>query len=343
MKRVITILALLFPLSVCAQNKGFTIQGCVINGVSTVPNVYVALGDTAWNNAGEARTNRNGTFTLSSVPEGSYMLSIHTGFFQKRQKIDVNSSIALDTILVEEDMLGPTIWYLQKTDTAPSANPYYLQYLDYRRAIDALNINYSRKTHTYNVDSIDDANSVLASLHGLSIEEGWLLDVYYSGGNMGGNVIFYTRRTSDSKIAVNGELPESATDLMSHMEVEFTPEGIWSAYQLVQASCYLPKYWHGGYFDYCGIFTLSEVRHRSPALRDSLTTTPEIDTRVDIIDANHATVTAYWWNDWVGLFLETIPVERVGNTVRFILPDNRPCYFHAAKQPIVSYDCGIQY
>ncbi len=343
MKRIITILTLLFPLSICAQNKGFTIWGCVSNGASTVPNVYVALGDTAWDDAGETRTNRNGTFTLSSVPKGSYTLRIRDGLFYETKKIEVHSNITLDTILIEERMMEPTIWYLQKTDTTPSANRYYQQYLHYRRAIDALNISYSRKTYSYNVDSIDNANSVLTSLHGLSIEEGWLLDVYYGGGDLGGNVIFYTRRTSDPKIAVNGDLPESATDLMSHMEVDFTPEGIWSAYQLIQASCYLPKYWHGGYFDYSGIFTLDEVRHRSPALRDSLTTTPEIDTRVDIIDANHATVTAYWWNDWVGLFRETIPVERVGNTVRFILPDNRPSYFHTAKQPIVSYDCGIDY
>lgn len=344
MNRLMLILSMLFSLTLCAQEKGFSIRGYVSNGVGMVPAMRVTLlGDTSWNNIAKTQTDRNGMFFLDNVPEGSYILLVYGSFYPSEQEIDVHSNLTLDTVLVEETMLEPTIWYLQKTDSTSPADPYYRQYLDYRRAIDALNISYSRATLSYSVDSIPDATSVLATFRGISLEKGWLLDVYYGGGQMGGAVSFYIRQTREPKTPINEDLSETSKDLLSHLKVDFTPEGIWSAYQLAISSSYLPKFWHGGYFDYCGIFALDEVRHRSLALRDSLATTPEIHTHIDIIDADHATVTAYWWNDWVGLFEETVSVERTGNTVRFLFPDDRPSYFHAAKRTLVPYDCGIEF
>ncbi|MBP5676984.1 MAG: carboxypeptidase regulatory-like domain-containing protein [Bacteroidales bacterium] len=322
MKRTLFILMLLSPLALFAQEKGFTIRGYVSNGVGIVPEVYVSIGDTSWDDLGGTRTDRNGEFTLNNIPQGTYTIRIHSGFNNLHQKLDINSDLTLDTILIEEEELESNIWYLQKTDSTPATDPYLRQYLDFRHAIDAMNLSYSWKTHSYNVDSLPDANSVLTSLRGVSIDEGWLLDVYCEGQYGGGGVKFYTRRTDEPKRPLREEFPEVDLEVMPHIQVEFTPEGVWSAYQLANAFGYLPKWWHAYYYNYCGIFALDEVRHRSPALRDSLATTPEIHPHVEMLNADSALVTAYWWNDWEGLTEETVLVERVGHSVRLTTYDN---------------------
>lgn len=311
---------LLSPLALFAQEKGFTIRGYVSNGVGMVPEENVSIGDTSWDNLGKTRTDRNGEFTLNNIPQGTYTIRLKGS---SSIRLEVDSDLMLDTILVEEEDLEWNIWFLQKTDPEPATDPYLRQYLDFRHAIDAMNLSYSWKTHSYNVDSLPDANSVLTSLRGVSIDEGWLLDVYCEGQYGGGGVKFYTRRTDEPKRPLREEFPEVDLEVMPHIQVEFTPEGVWSAYQLANAFGYLPKWWHAYYYNYCGIFALDEVRHRSPALRDSLATTPEIHPHVEMLNADSALVTAYWWNDWEGLSEETVLVERVGHSVRFTSYDSK--------------------
>lgn len=258
--------------------------------------------------------------------------------------LGITSVRAQNTGLTEESSLTPSIWQLQK-QTTPS-DPYMQQYLDLRLAIDSLEIKQiceKFRFYQFNVDSIPDANSVLSSLRGISIEKGWVLDVKYEGTPYGSFVSFYTRRKNEPKLAttVKSSFPDPC--LPPHIQVEFTTEGIWSAFQLANSFRYLPKYSHCHYDDYCGIYSLDEVRCRSIALRDSLADMPEIYNSVTIHDTDHATITAYWWNDWAGLIEETVFVERTGNTVKFHFPGDENPDPRTMRHILVRYDCGVEF
>ena len=258
--------------------------------------------------------------------------------------LGITSVRAQNTGPTEESSLTPTIWQLQK-QTTPS-DTYMQQYLDLRLAIDSLEIKQiceKFRFYQFNVDSIPDANSVLSSLRGISIKKGWVLDVKYEGTPYGSFVSFYTRRKNEPKLATTVKASFPNPSLPPHIQVEFTTEGIWSAFQLSNSFRYLPKYSHCHYDDYCGIYSLDEVRCRSIALRDSLAGMPEIHNSVTIHDIDHATITAYWWNDWAGLIKETIFVERRGNTVKFHFPGDENPDPRTTRRILVRYNCGVEF
>ena len=338
MKRTLILLLASLLLASChAQDGEYTVRGYISNGAGGIPNVTVILGEDT------VRTDLDGQFVFNNVKQGKKKLVVYELFGLTSKQISVHSNITLDTIIIKEYFLDETIWFLQSHSFTDE--PYMQQYLDFRRAIDSLPLVFVSDTALdyYNVDSIPNANGVMDALRGVALEKGWLLDVYYGGGDMGGYVMFYTRHEGEPKIAMNGELGQRAYGLPPHIEVEFTPQGIWSAYQLSHSYSYLPKYWHANYSSCCGVFSLDEVRRRSPALRDSLATRPEIRNRVEIIDAEHAIVSAYWWNNWEGLYEETVFVERSDRTVRFIFPEHENPAPRASKRIIVPYDCGIMF
>ena len=325
--------------SVRAQ-KNFIIKGCVTNGACVVPNAIIYLDSI------EIRTDIGGNFIFKNVSEGVHRIRTYNFENNFDKEIEVRANITLDTIVVEQSLLTPTIWQLQKQTNA--SDPYMQQYLDFRLAIDSLNIKPIREKYRLkldiNVDSIPDANSVLNSLRGVSIEKGWLLDVKYKGTIWGdGYASFYTRRENEPKRTISDSVSFPFLGLPEHIQVAFTSEGIWSAYQLANSLYYLPKFGHDLYYDHCGIYSLDEIRCRSVALRDSLSTIPEIQNHVTIHDSVHASVTAYWWNDWVGLVEETTFVERLGNSVIFIFPDTRISDPRAMRRILVRYDCGIEF
>ena len=338
MKKIVLISALCsFWLLTNAQaQKNYTIKGCVTNGVCAVPNVIIQLDSI------KTRTDIGGNYYFQNVSKGAHYIS--TNNFYK--EIEVSSDITLDTIVVDERFLTPTIWHRQKQTT--TSDTYMQQYLDFRLAIDSLNIKPIREKYRLkldiNVDSIPNANSVLNSLRGVSIEKGWLLDVKYKGTIWGdGYASFYTRRENEPKQTISDSVSFPFFGLPEHIQVAFTSEGIWSAYQLANSLYYLPKFGHDLYYDHCGIYSLDEIRCRSVALRDSLSTIPEIQNHVTIHDSVHASVTAYWWNDWEGLVEETTSVERVENSVIFIFPDTRNSDPRAMRRILVRYDCGIEF
>ena len=301
-----------------------------------MPNVIIQLDSI------KTRTDIGGNYYFQNVSKGAHYIS--TNNFYK--EIEVSSDITLDTIVVDERFLTPTIWHRQKQTT--TSDTYMQQYLDFRLAIDSLNIKPIREKYRLkldiNVDSIPNANSVLNSLRGVSIEKGWLLDVKYKGTIWGdGYASFYTRRENEPKQTISDSVSFPFFGLPEHIQVAFTSEGIWSAYQLANSLYYLPKFGHDLYYDHCGIYSLDEIRCRSVALRDSLSTIPEIQNHVTIHDSVHASVTAYWWNDWEGLVEETTSVERVENSVIFIFPDTRNSDPRAMRRILVRYDCGIEF
>ena len=324
----------LWSLTNVQAQKIYTVKGCVTNGVCAVPNAIIRLDSII------TRTDIGGNYFFQNVSKGTHHIS--TNDFYK--EIDVSTDITLDTIVVDEQFITPTIWHIQKQTT--TSDSYKQQYLEFRLAIDSLNIKSFREKYRlkYNVDSIPNANSVLTSLRGVSIEKGWSLDVKYEGTIWGdGYVSFYTRRENEPKRAKSDSVSFPYFGLPQHIQVAFTSEGIWSAYQLANSIYYLPKHGHDLYYDYCGIYSLDEIRCRSVALRDSLSTIPEIQNHVTIHDSVHASVTAYWWNDWEGLVEETTSVERVGNSVIFIFPDTRISDPRAMRRILVRYDCGIEF
>ena len=334
---LIPLLASLLLASCHTQDGEYTVRGCISNGAGGIPNVIVILGEDT------VSTDLEGQFVFNNVKQGRKELLLDGPSGWTSKKIRVRSNITLDTIVIEEEILGETIWFLQSHSTIDE--PYMRQYLDFRRAIDSLPLVFVRDTALdhFNVDSIPNANRVMGALRGITPEKGWLLDVYYGGDDMGGSVMFYTRHEWEPKTPINGEIEKNAYGLLPHIQVDFTPQGIWSAYQLSKSYSYLPKFWHAHYSESCGVFTLDEVRRRSPALRDSLASTPEIRNRVEIIDDDHAIVTAYWWNDWTGLYEETVFVERTDRTVRFIFPDRDNPDPRTSMRIIVPYDCGIMF
>jgi hypothetical protein len=338
MKHTLILLLTSMILSSCYSPKGgYTVRGWISNGAGMIPGVLVVLGEDT------VRTDLEGQFVFHNVKRGRKDLMTLVRYNNKYEKLTVHSDITLDTTIRDEYSLSNTIWFIQRHST--TNEPYMQQYLDFRRAIDSLPLVFVRDTSLdhYNVDSIPNANGVLDALQGLSIDNGWLLDMYYAGTDMGGFVMFYTRHEDEQKIPMNEKLKQPIYSLPPHIQVDFTTQGIWSAYQLSHSFSYLPKFWHAYYSECSGIFSLDEVRYRSPALRDSLTHMPDIQNRVEIVDADHAIVTAYWWNDWIGLFEETVFVERKGRSVNFIFPNRNNSDPRTSMRIIVPYDCGIMF
>lgn len=97
----LALLALLLPVSLCAQAVNGTVVGTITDASgAVVPNAKIALVEVNTNLSRSGATTESGNYSFSSVPQGKYTLSVeHTGFRKAtRENVDVtiNSTVRVD-------------------------------------------------------------------------------------------------------------------------------------------------------------------------------------------------------------------------------------------------------
>lgn len=301
---------------------------------------------------------KDGRYEVSGIPKGQYILTFLWNDFTTFSDtlITLDKDCDLDTLRYEYNSYSGChyIWRTQCLINTPSySTPFREIYINYRKAIDNLNLVFDvdNESYCYITDNVEDVNDLLSNLEGVRLKEGMLLDVSYFGGWGGGGVYYYCRKAGEPK--PDEIIYDSVDNILNSMIVDFTPEGIWSAYQLEVSYRYLPKYWHAYYLESWQVFSVEDELlnnisqtlyiDSNEELYKELKELPPISNSVEIIDSNNATVTSYYWNEWDGLVEEKVHVERVGETVRFIFynkdnPDSR-----TSKRVLVFYWCGVDF
>ena len=128
------------------------------------------------------------------------------------------------------------------------------------------------------------------------------------------------------------------------LSVPFTEMGIWQAVLLYKAFTFLPKGWHGNYYDaeYCfchdDIQQLMNSRSFFRRGFDRSTLDP-LNGRNDIlpsvnIEGDKAKVTYCYWTNWGGFCRLTLDVEKHSGSVLF---------GEQERQVLVKYDCGFRF
>lgn len=177
-----------------------------------------------------------------------------------------------------------------------------------------------------------------------------MLDVVYSRGGLGGIAHYYCRKADKPKQRKKLSLKKSE-NILDYMNVEFTPEGIWSAFLLNVSKRYLFKSWHTYYFESWHVFSVEdEILHSvskydkfNKDLWQKLNEVPPIKNKIKIINSDNASITYYYWSEWKGLVEEKVHVKRIDETVQFIhynkeKPDPRTSY-----KVLVPYNCGVMF
>lgn len=137
---------------------------------------------------------------------------------------------------------------------------------------------------------------------------------------------------------------ESVPKIWDDVTVPFTEMGIWQALLLGEAYTFLPKGWHGNYYNCLYVFSQDDMqgiissRKRSwndfnheklASYLGSQDMLPSVK-----IDGDKAVVSYHYWNNWGGFSRLTVPVERHNQSVKF---------GKGEKQTLVKYDCGIRF
>ena len=301
-------------------------------------------------------------FEVVGIPKGTYRLVFahYIGEYSDTI-ITINTDCCFDTLRVSnyyDNISDHYIWQRQCRMKTPDYSDFCREiYIDYRKSVMELNKTLKKQicnlSECYDaLDSIENVDTMLNHLKGVSLKPGYVLDVFYISNWGGGTAYYYCRRPDESKLAKNPPL-EQFENVLDHMIVEFTPEGIWSAYLLNISYSYIFKFWHAYYSESWQVFSVKDeiiytLSKYDTDTEDSttwkeLSVLPPIKNKVEIIDSNNASITSYYWNEWEGLIEEKLHVERVGETVRFIRydkdnPDSRTSY-----KVLVFYWCGIQF
>ena len=314
----------------------------------------------------------NNRFEVVGIPKGTYRLVFAERFGDYSDTIiTINTDCCFDTLRVANyygNISDHYIWQRQCRMKTPDYSDFYREiYIDYRKSVMELNKTLKKQisclsepkfgsesksiTECYDVfDSIDNVDTMLNHLKGVSLKPGYVLDVFYVTNWFGGVAYYYCRR-SDKPKPIKNPPSKEFENILDYMNVEFTPEGIWSAFQLEVSGRYMLKFWHSYYGVSWQVFSvkdeiispLSKYDIEDSTTWNNLSIFAPIKNKVEIIDSNNASITSYYWNEWEGLIEEKVHVERVGETVRFIHykrdnPDSRTSY-----KVLVSYWCGIQF
>ena len=304
----------------------------------------------------------NNRFEVVGIPKGTYRLVFAQSIKEYSDTVmTINTDCYFDTLGIynyHTYIDDHYVWQRQCRMTHPDCTDFYREiYIDYRKSVMELNKTLEKQicdlSECYDaLDSIENVDTMLNHLKGVSLKPGYVLDVFYISNWGGGTAYYYCRRPDESKLAKNPPL-EQFENVLDYMNVEFTPEGIWSAYLLETSYSYIFKYWHAYYSESWQVFSVKDEMIYSLSKYDTdtedsttwkeLSVLPPVKNKVEIIDSNNASITSYYWNEWEGLVEEKVHVERVGETVRFIYykkdnPDSRTSY-----KVLVFYWCGLQF
>ena len=349
--RLLLFVLLPFLVAGCTRNGGYTVD--VVFMVDSVPGSgYVGAEldrcGIAWEQTKciSAVTDTFGHARFEGVPRGRYRLRTNYNVSEEVNiRVNVRSDMVLDTIWLtsyeepNDRYANAAIQQYRQAryDGRPTGQPFRDCYNALRHALDSISLEQDTvEPYAYHVEGSDDCTSMLALLPGVRMERGWQMFVGYQG-DMNGNCFLQARRG------------DSVTDLMTHLVVDFTEEGIWNAMLLYMSHCFLPCGWHGCYCERAVIFDAEEISG-APDIQAAEKSTPlgdlrevlskksvRIDNRVRILDADNAVVEAYLWSDWKGLYIERFQVGRHGNKVAFKTGKVSEC------QVLIPYDCELEF
>jgi hypothetical protein len=251
---------------------------------------------------------------------------------------------------------GIRIWERQVKIGVPDYSDLYREiYMDYRTAVKDLNkkldknIRRSYKGDYDTSSSVKNVDTILTHLKGVNLKASYVLDVFYKGGGGGGMALFYCRKADERKHRKNPPL-EEFENVLDYMNVEFTPEGIWSAFQLEVSNRYLYKFGCGYYSESWLVFSVKDEiissfyvgRNKTAReLKSKLEQLPPIKNRVEITSCSTAELTAYFWNDWLGLVEEKVQVQREGSSVKFIFTQEEHDSKDMTGNVLAPYHCGV--
>ena len=362
---IVILLMMLLPIASFAQEKLYSVKGCVMARYSGTkfnvePFVAVLLTDTTENiYIGGSQTDFDGMYYIDSIPEGRYKLKVSYVLFDSYDTVfTINSDCNIDTVKIYSrlhNINGIRIWERQvKIGVTDYSDSYREIYMDYRMAIKGLNKTIDKKIgklpKRYDALRRVKVDTILTHLKGVSMKTGYVLDVFYKGGGGGGMALFYCRKADERKHRKNPPL-EEFENVLDYMNVEFTPEGIWSAFQLEVSNRYLYKFWHAYYSESWLVFSKDEAissfyvgRNKvAQELINKLEELHPIKNKVEVTSDSTAELTAYFWNDWLGLVEEKVQVQRKGTSVKFIFTQEEHRLTDMTGNVLVPYDCGIMF
>ena len=363
--KIITLLIILLPIVAFAQENLYSIKGCVMARYSRTkfkvePFINVILTDTTENiHIGGSQTDFDGMYYIDSIPEGRYKLKFSYVLFDSYDTVfTINSDCNIDTVKIYSrlhNINGIRIWERQVKIGVPDYSDLYREiYMDYRMAIKGLNKTIDKKIgklpKRYDALRRVKVDTILTHLKGVSMKTGYVLDVFYKGGGGGGMALFYCRKADERKHRKNPPL-EEFENVLDYMNVEFTPEGIWSAFQLEVSNRYLYKFWHAYYSESWLVFSKDEAissfyvgRNKvGQELINKLEELLPIKNKVEVTSDSTAELTAYFWNDWLGLVEEKVQVQRKGTSVKFIFTQEEHRLTDMTGKILVPYNCGIMF
>ena len=155
-QKIITLLIMLLPIALFAQEKLYSVKGCVVARYSGTkfkvePFVAVLLTDTTENiYIGGSQTDFDGMYYIDSIPEGRYKLKVSYVFYDSYDTVlTINSDCNIDTVKIYSrlhNINGARIWERQvKIGVLDYSDLYREIYMDYRMAIKGLNKTIDKK------------------------------------------------------------------------------------------------------------------------------------------------------------------------------------------------------
>lgn len=336
--KIITFLLTLLPIATFAQEELYSIEGYIIENdfniydkLCAVPFVNVMLTDSTGKIVGGCQTDTNGKYHIYNIPKGEYTLNLrYIGYDKFDTLLTIESNTNMDTIFYWKmnKIVEYYINIVQNKRYSTYTNFYEQTYFEYRKA---LNRFYKKDGNlTYNIDSL------LSPLKGIHIKKGWKAKYKYGSG-----IVMHKKFSKKKAITKLYTMDE-------YIEVDFTPQGIWSAFQLKKSYFYRPITWSYCYNPLTTIFSAEEITsclgnrdEKKQEAKNKIMQLPPLKNQVVITSDSTAELTAYFWNDWEGLIEEKVFVEQDGKSVRFIFynkekPDPRTSY-----KVLVPYKCGI--
>ena len=186
-------------------------------------------------------------------------------------------------------------------------------------------------------NSQENIGSLFSVLNCLSLKQGYHLGLKLAGEvGIGDESYFYTYQGDDPIDFLNCRVPDSGI-LFKDIIVEPSVMGAWQAYLLYISPTILPTFWHGGYIRREFFFDRENFKgitsHWTRGKVDiKLNQIPQ--PTVEMRGIVSAVVTCPYWNDWMGLVLETVDVD-------FCRDGTISLRSH--KKVLYEYDCGICY
>ncbi len=329
---------MLLPIISFAQEELYSIEGYIIendfdidDNLCAVPFVNVMLTDSTGKIVGGCQTDTNGKYHIYNIPKGEYTLNLrYIGYDKFDTLLTIESNTNMDTIFYWKmnKIVEYYINIVQNKRYSTYTNFYEQTYFEYRKA---LNRFYKKDGNlTYNIDSL------LSPLKGIHIKKGWKAKYKYGSG-----IVMHKKFSKKKAITKLYTMDE-------YIEVDFTPQGIWSAFQLKKSYFYRPITCSYCYDALSIIFSTEEItlclgkrNEKKQEAKNKIMQLLPLKNQVIITSDSTAELTAYFWNDWQGLIEEKVFVEQYGKSVRFIFynkekPDPRTSY-----KVLVHYKCGI--